>query len=55
VNEEGYAITCKHVAGLLTSSGNLNKQYGDFKTERDKLPKDGQFKRKLKGLELKYK
>jgi len=55
VNEEGYAITCKHVAGLLSSSDNLNKQYSQFKTERDKLPKNSQFKRNLKGLELKYK
>ena len=55
VNDEGYAITCKHVIDLLASSDNLNKQYGNFKTERDKLPRDGQFKRNLKGLELKNK
>ncbi len=55
VNEEGYAVTCKHVIELLAASDNLNKQYASFKTERDKLPKDGQFKRNLKGLELKYK
>ena len=55
VNEEGYAITCKHVIELLAASDNLNKQFIAFKTERDKLPKDGQFKRNLKGLELKYK
>ncbi len=55
VNEEGYAITCKHVIELLAASDNLNKQYSAFKTERDKLPGDGQFKRNLKGLELKYK
>src|SRR5688572_18947644 len=55
VNEEGYAITCKHVIELLAASDNLNKQYSHFKTERDKLPRDGQFKRNLKGLELKNK
>lgn len=55
VNEEGYAVTCKHVAELLINSDKLNKQYCDFKTERDKLPRDGQFKQRLKGLELKYK
>ena len=55
VNEEGYAITCKHVIELLAASDNLNKQFSAFKTERDKLLKDGQFKRNLKGLELKYK
>lgn len=55
VNEEGYAVTCKHVIELLAASENLNKQYSSFKTERDKLSRDGQFKRNLKGLELKYK
>ncbi|MGZ5219279.1 MAG: S1 family peptidase [Chitinophagaceae bacterium] len=55
VNGEGYAITCKHVIDLLAASDNLNKQYSHFKTERDKLPRDGQFKRNLKGLELKNK
>ena len=55
VNEEGYAITCKHIAGLLSSSENLNKQFSDFKKDRDKLPKNSQFKRNLKGLEIKYK
>jgi hypothetical protein len=55
VNEEGYAITCKHVIDLLAASDNLNKQYSHFKTERDKLPKDGHYKRNLKGLELKNK
>ena len=55
VNEEGFAITCKHVIELLAASDNLNKQYSSFKAERDKLPRDGQFKKNLKGLELKYK
>jgi hypothetical protein len=55
VNEEGYAITCKHVIELLAASDNLNKQYSRFKAERDKLARDGQFKRNLKGLEIKNK
>ena len=55
VNEEGYAVTCKHVIELLAASENLNKQYSHFKTERDKLARDGNFKKHLKGLELKYK
>lgn len=55
INEEGYAITCKHVIELLISADQLNNQYHQFKTERDKLPKDGKYKMNLKGLELKYK
>ena len=55
VNNEGYAISCKHVAELLISADRLNKQYLDFKEERNKIPGDNSFKQKLKGLELKYK
>ena len=54
VNELGFAITCKHVVEMLTASDRLNKQYQQFKTERDKLPRDGRFQKNLKGLELKY-
>ena len=55
VNEEGFAVTCKHVVELLISSDKLNKQYFDFKTERARIPGDNTYKKKLKGLELKYK
>ena len=55
VNEEGYAITCKHVIELLLASDNLAKNYNAFKSERDKLPRDGKYNQYLKGLELKYK
>ena len=52
VNEEGYAITCKHVIELLVASETLAKNYINFKNERDKLPKDGKYKKSLKGLEI---
>lgn len=55
INDEGYALTCKHVIELLIQSENVVKNYNSFKAERDKLPKDGKFKRALKGLLLKYK
>ena len=54
VNEDGYAITCKHVIDLLAASDTINKKFNEFKNERDKLPRDGKFARNLKGLELKY-
>lgn len=55
VNEEGYAITCKHVVELLASSDHININYAKFKQERDRLTKDHNYKKNLKGLELKYK
>ena len=54
VNEEGVAITCKHVLDLIVQADKVNGQYQNFKAERDKLPRDGKFKKGLKGLELKY-
>jgi len=54
VNEEGYAITCKHVIDLLAASDTLNKKFIEFKNERNKIPQDGKFKRTLMGLEMKY-
>ena len=55
VNEEGFAVTCKHVVELLINADKLNKHYFDFKSERNKIPADNSYKQKLKGLELKYK
>jgi len=55
VNEFGFAVTCKHVVELLISSDKLNKQYFDFKGERDKIKGGNSYKQQLKGLELKYK
>lgn len=54
VNEDGYAVTCKHVVEMLLGSETLAKKHAAFCTERERLPRDGKFKRNLKGLELKY-
>jgi Trypsin-like peptidase domain len=55
VNENGYAVTCKHVVELLLASEKINGNYNSFKKERQALPQDGKLKTHLKGLELKYK
>jgi hypothetical protein len=54
VNEDGYAITCRHVAELLVQSEQINQNYIAFKNERANIPQDGKYKRLLKGLEIKY-
>lgn len=54
VNEEGYAITCKHVIEVLIASENMQKKLTEFKSERDQLPQDEKYHDSLKGLELKY-
>jgi hypothetical protein len=55
VNENGVAITCKHVLDLIPAADHINQAYQQFKAERDRIPKDGRYKQSLHGLELKYK
>jgi hypothetical protein len=54
VNEDGVAVTCKHVLNIITQADPVNVQFQNFKTERDKLPRDGRFQAKLSGLEDRY-
>ena len=53
VNEDGVAITCKHVAELIVNAENVNSQFRTFQSERNQLPKDGKFKTALSRLEIK--
>lgn len=55
VNDSGVAITCKHVLDLIPAADNINNSFLQFKSERDRIPKDGKYKRNLLGLEMKYK
>jgi hypothetical protein len=55
VNEDGVAITCKHVANLIPTADKLNAEYRAFRAERDRLARDNKYHSHLKDLELKYK
>ncbi|GEO06586.1 hypothetical protein AAE02nite_42500 [Adhaeribacter aerolatus] len=55
VNDQGVAITCKHVADMIPAAENINATYVKFKAERDRLARDGKFNKYLQGLELRYK
>lgn len=54
VNDEGYAITCKHVIDMLSGAEHVNNQFVNFKTERQPILSNPKYKQILKGLELKY-
>ena len=55
VNDSGVAVTCKHVMNLIPAADEINRNFLQFKAERDRIPKDAKYKRNLQGLELKYK
>ncbi len=54
VNEEGYAVTCKHVAEMLLSAEHINQHYNQFKSEKNKALTDARHKQLVKGLEMKH-
>jgi hypothetical protein len=55
VNDNGVAITCKHVLNVILGADHINNSFQQFKSERDKLPQDNKLRRNLQGLETKYK
>ncbi|HEX6335212.1 MAG TPA: serine protease [Flavisolibacter sp.] len=53
VNEEGCAVTCRHVAELLLNRDNMNRRYVAFKEERDQLGKKN-YNQRIRDLENRY-
>jgi hypothetical protein len=54
VNADGWALTCKHVAGELLAAGQVAKKYADFRAERDQIPPDTKTHQLIRALERKY-
>ncbi|MGZ3839042.1 MAG: trypsin-like peptidase domain-containing protein [Flavisolibacter sp.] len=54
VNDEGMALTCKHVTSLIKTSVELISRYQNFLAEKNGLPKSGSFPKKMKELKAKY-
>ncbi|HEX7906410.1 MAG TPA: trypsin-like peptidase domain-containing protein [Chitinophagaceae bacterium] len=55
VNEEGCAITCKHVIDLVGNRQAINDQYAKFKEEKSKIGKNNNYNQRIKALEEAYK
>jgi hypothetical protein len=53
VNEDGCAITCKHVIDLICNRSNINANYDKFSKEKVTIGKN-QYKRRIKELEARY-
>lgn len=54
VNDDGDAITCKHVAEELLRADSINQNYISFKNECAQLPNDNKRRSAIKKLEQKY-
>lgn len=54
VNDNGVAVTCKHVAQAIINAEAVNKKYYEFKNNRAALEKLANKKEKLKALEKQY-
>ena len=54
INDEGYAITCKHVAEKIIFADSINQNYINFKNECAQLPNDNKRRFAIKKLEQKY-
>ena len=55
VNEEGCAITCRHVAELITNADTIHKNYRDFQGERRNVLSAKDAPLRISHLEDKYK
>lgn len=55
INDEGYAITCKHVIDLIAQADIINRNYINYKTEKSTLLKDGSLPENIQKLNEKYK
>ena len=53
VNDQGYAVTCKHMAALILNADKVNSKYAEFKKERATLAA-ADARKGLKHLEKKY-
>ncbi|HMG67624.1 MAG TPA: trypsin-like peptidase domain-containing protein [Chitinophagaceae bacterium] len=54
VNDEGVAITCKHVSSLIRQAVEISNKYASFLEEKKLLGKSASYNKKLKDLKEKY-
>lgn len=54
VNDNGVAVTCKHVAEAIINADMINKKYYEFKNNRNAIEKMSNKKERLKALEKQY-
>ena len=55
VNEQGVAITCRHVIETLGNRQTINERYEKFKAERAAIGRNNKYNQRLRNLEAEYK
>ncbi len=54
VNDQGVAITCKHVTSLIKQAGEIFNQFQNFQKEKNTLLKSGSYNKKIKELKTRF-
>ena len=54
INENGYALTCRHVAREIINAESINRNYAEFKRELSEIKKDGRFNAERKHAERRH-
>ena len=54
VNEQGVAVSCKHVTSLIRQAAEASSQFRKFREEKNTLVKSGSFQKGIKDLKAKY-
>ena len=54
VNDQGVAITCKHVSSIMRQAGEISRQYQEFQKEKNLLLKSGSYNKKIKELKSRF-
>lgn len=54
INDQGYALTCKHVTAVIKQAEGINTNYNRFQDERSALQRSGSFNKKIKEIKARY-
>lgn len=54
INENGYALTCRHVAKEIINAESINRNYAEFKKELLQIKKDSRFSAEKKHAERRH-
>lgn len=54
INEDGYAITCKHIAEMIIAADQINNNYAAFSREKNKIKNNPNYDSEIKEIAAKY-